>query len=384
MNRAVSALIAVLALAPAFLNCLAASAAEPGRRDIVSPEVRADRTVTFRLLAPKVTQVALNGEFGGRQPMTKDDSGLWSVTVGPLDPDIYSYTFDVDGVATVDPRNGYVKTGRSTSSLVQVPAESPTFYDAREVPHGAVAVQWYPSKSLGALRRMHVYTPPGYDAAAKTKYPVVYLLHGSGDDDSGWTWIGRANFIADNLIAAHKAKPMIIVMPAGHALPQPKPGEGAEHYIRNATAFQDDLLKDVIPFVEKHYRVNAEAGQRAIVGLSMGGGQSLAVGLTHLDQFAWIGAFSSGGNLRGKTDDLLADAKATNKKLHLLWIACGKQDFLFKINQDFDALLTSRQITHEFHATEGTHTWRLWRPYLRDFLQRLFTPASSDSAKAAR
>ena len=372
MNRTVCALIAALALAPALLDHPAASAAEAGRVQVVSPEVKADRTVTFRLLAPKVTQVAVNGEFGGRQPMTKDDSGLWSVTVGPLDPDIYSYTFDVDGVATVDPRNGYVKTGRSTSSLVQVPAESSAFYDACDVPHGAVTVQWYQSKSLGALRRMHIYTSPGYDAAAKTKYPVVYLLHGSGDDDSGWTWIGRANFIADNLIAAHKAKPMIIVMPAGHALPPPKPGEGAEAYIRNATAFQDDLLKDVIPFVEKHYRVNADAEHRAIAGLSMGGGQSLAVGLTHLDQFAWIGAFSSGGNLRGKTDNLLADAGDVNKKLRLLWIACGKQDFLFQINQQFDEALTSRQIAHEFHVTEGTHTWRLWRPYLRDFLQRLF------------
>ena len=380
MNKTIYALIAALALAPALPIHPTATAAESGRVQVVSPEVKADRTVTFRLLAPKVTQAAVNGEFGGRQPMTKDDSGFWSVTVGPLDPDIYSYTFDVDGVTTVDPRNGYVKTGRSTSSLVQVPGESPAFYDAREVVHGAVTVQWYPSKSLNTLRRMHVYTPPGYDAAEKTQYPVVYLLHGSGDDDSGWTWIGRANFIADNLIAEHKAKPMIIVMPMGHAIPPPKPGEGAEGYIRNASAFQDDLLKDVIPFVEKHYRVNADAGHRAIVGLSMGGGQSLAVGLTHLDLCAWIGAFSSGGNLRGKTDNLLADAGDVNKKLRLLWIACGKQDFLFKINQQFDEMLTERKVTHEFHVTEGSHTWRLWRPYLRDFLQRIFDAGE----KAAR
>lgn len=370
MNTTVRALLAALLLAPALSN-LPAAAAEPARRNIVSPEVRADRTVTFRLLAPKVSQVILNAE-SGRKPMTKDDSGLWSVTVGPLEPDIYAYTFDVDGVATVDPRNGYVKTGRSTQSLVQVPGESPMYYDGRNVPHGAVTVQWYPSKSLGTLRRMHVYTPPGYDATAKVKYPVVYLLHGSGDDDSGWTWIGRANFIADNLIAEHKAKPMIIVMPAGHALPPPAPGEGKEHYVRNATAFQDDLLKDIIPFVEKHYRADANRERRAIVGLSMGGGQALAIGLAHLDRFAWIGGFSSGGNLRDDKKELPAAGKETDKKLRLLWLACGKQDFLFQINQDFDALLTSRNIPHEFHVTEGTHTWRLWRPYLRDFLQRLF------------
>ena len=321
MNKTVSALVAALAFVSTALPHTAL-AAEPGRPQIVSPEVKADRTVVFRLMAPKVSQVTFNGE-SGRQPMTKDAAGLWSVTVGPLEPDIYAYTFDVDGVATVDPRNGYVKTGRSTQSLVQVPGDGPLYYDAREVPHGAVSIQWYRSKSLNTLRRMHVYTPPGYDAAAKTKYPVVYLLHGSGDDDSGWTWIGRANFIADNLLAGHKAKPMIIVMPMGHALPPPKPGEGAEGYIRNATAFQDDLLQEVIPFVEKHYRVNAEAEHRAIVGLSMGGGQALAVGLTHPERFAWIGAFSSGGNLRGKTDDLMAAGKELNKKLHLLWLACG-------------------------------------------------------------
>jgi enterochelin esterase-like enzyme len=372
MNKTVCALIAVLAITSPLLHPPSSTAAEPGRPQIVSPEVKADRTVVFRLLAPKVTQAAVNGEFGGRQPMTKDDSGLWSATVGPLDPDIYSYTFDVDGVQTVDPRNGYVKTGRSTTSLVQVPGESPTFYDAREIPHGAVTVQWYPSKSLGTLRRMHVYTPPGYDAARGAKLPVLYLLHGSGDDDSGWTWIGRANFIADNLIAEHKARPMVIVMPMGHAAPPPKPGEGAEAYIRNAAAFQDDLLKEVMPFVEKHYRVATDAAHTAIAGLSMGGGQSLAVGLKHPDRFAWIGAFSSGGNLRGKTDDLLADAKDMNQKLRLLWLACGKQDFLFKVNEQFDALLTERQITHEFHVTEGTHTWRLWRPYLREFLGKIF------------
>ncbi|MCX6900246.1 MAG: alpha/beta hydrolase-fold protein [Verrucomicrobia bacterium] len=372
MNKTVCALLATLLLAPALSNLPAATAAEPARRNIVSPEVRADRTVTFRLLAPKVAQVVLNAEFG-RQPMTKDDSGLWSVTVGPLDPDIYAYTFSVDGVTTVDPLNGLVKTGRSTQNLVEVPAASPAFYAPRNVPHGAVTVQWYHSKSLGKLRRMHVYTPPGYDQTRSTEFPVLYLLHGSGDDDSGWTWIGRANFIADNLIAEHKSKPMIIVMPAGHALPPPAPGEGKEHYGRNTVAFQDDLLKDITPFVELHYRVASGRERCALTGLSMGGGQSLAIGLTHLDRFAWIGAFSSGGgSLGGDPDKLLADAKEMNSKLRLLWIACGKQDFLYKINQEFDALLTSRQITHEFHATEGTHTWRLWRPHLRDFLQRLF------------
>ena len=370
MTKTLLALIAALALAPALPN--PGAAAESGRKRIVSPEVNADRTVTFRLLAPKATRVAVNGDIG-RQALTKGDDNLWSVTVGPLDPDIYSYSFDVDGVPTVDPGNGLVKTGRSTQNLVEVPGGSPMCYDARDVPHGAVTVQWYPSQSLGKLRRMHIYTPPGYDAAAAVKYPALYLLHGSGDDDSGWTWIGRANFIADNLIADHKAKPMIIVMPAGHALPHPAPGEGKEHYARNAVVFQDDLLKDIIPFVEHHYRVDASPGRCALAGLSMGGGQSLAIGLTHPDRFAWIGGFSSGGgSLGGEPGKFLGNAREMNAQLRLLWLACGRQDFLFKINQEFDALLSSRQITHEFHVTEGTHTWRLWRPYLRDFLQRLF------------
>ena len=340
----------------------------PARARIISPEVLPDHRVTFRLQAPKAGAVAVVGEFAKEpQLMVKDEAGLWSVTVGPLGPDIYSYNFSVDGFSTLDPNNQDLKESlRPTQSLLEVPGDKPVPYEARPMPHGAVSVHWYHSKSVGALRRIYVYTPPGYDAAKRTKYPVLYLLHGSGDAENGWTWVGRANLIADNLLAERKARPAIIVMPFGHVFTASgAPGP--------SNAFAQDLLKDVIPLVERHYRVAANRENRAIAGLSMGGNQSLTIGLGHLEVFGWVGAFSSAVRDPEKVlSAVLADPDGANKKLRLLWIGCGRQDSLFQPNEKFVQVLKDRNINHLLHYTDGGHTWRLWRYYLAELMPLLF------------
>jgi enterochelin esterase-like enzyme len=352
----------------------AAGGVRPNPPPLVSPEVRADRTVTFRLRAPKASEVTVSGEFGNR-PMTNDGAGLWSATLGPLEPDLYGYGFSVDGVRLLDPANSSVKPMRSpTTSILDVPAGKPLPHDfVPEVPHGTVRLHWYQSKSLGKRRNLCVYTPPGYDQKPDLRYPVLYLFHGSGDNEATWTVLGRAHLIADNLLAQGKTKPMIIVMTDGHAaFAQPAAGAGDEA-ARNRNAFQRDLLEDVMPFVEANYRTRPDRENRAIIGLSMGGGQSLSIGLNRLDLFAWVGGMSSAVRSPEQTvAAALADAKATNEKLKLLWFGCGKDDFLLKQNQEFDTLLTDRGIKHEFALTAGTHSWRVWRPYLVEFLPKLF------------
>ena len=346
-----------------------------GPPPIISPEVHADRTVTFRVRAPKAGEVRVSGEFGDKV-MTNDGTGLWSVTVGPLEPDLYGYGFSVDGFRTLDPANTSVKPMRSpTTSMLDVPDDQPLMHDFRaDVAHGTVRLHTYPSRALGKLRRLQVYTPPDYDRKSRTRYPVLYLLHGSGDNEATWTALGRAHWIADNLIARHLAKPLIIVMTDGHAaFANPPPGSGDER-TRNRQAFQRDLIEDVMPFVEASYRTRTDRESRAIIGLSMGGGQSLSVGLKHLDRFAWVGGMSSGvRDPEQMFAGVLGDAQATNQKLKLLWIACGQDDFLLKPNRQFDELLTARGIRHEFRLSEGGHSWPVWRRYLAEFLPRLFT-----------
>jgi enterochelin esterase family protein len=339
---------------------------------LVSPEIHPDRRVTFRFQAPRATEVTLSGEFtqGRREPLAKDGQGVWSVTVGPLEPELYWYVFNVDGAAILDPRNPNIKVGRSSSqSLVEVPGSQPLFFALQDVPHGAVSIHWYPSKSLGGTRRLHVYTPPEYDREPGARYPVLYLLHGSGDDDGTWTWVGRANLILDNLIAGRKARPMIVVMPMGHAASGPDRGS-------NTGAFQQDLLNDVIPYVEARYRVLADPRHRAIAGLSMGGGQALNVGLSHLDRFAWVGAFSAAiRDPETSLADLFKQPASANEKLALLWIGCGKEDRLFDGGWQLSESLTKRGIRHVWRPTEGTHTWSVWRRYLHEVAPLLFVSA---------
>ena len=346
---------------------------------INSCEASPDRSLTFRLRAPEATDVKVSGDFvQGAQDMKKGDDGVWSVTSAPLNPAIYNYTFRVNGVSVLDPVNPAIKLGERTSeSMCQVPGDKPAPYDMQNVPHGTVHVNWYQSKTLNVWRRIDVYTPPGYETA-KAAYPVLYLLHGSGDTENGWVSVGRANFILDNLIAAGKAKPMIVVMPYGRARqdvylgPAPPAAQPPD-----PKAFENDLLKDVMPFAEKFYRISAKPADRAIAGLSMGGGQALSIGLNHLDIFHAVGAFSAGGGVRADAmeaqyKDLLADPAATNKKLKLFYIACGKADGLFAGSQALHDTLAKHDIKHTFAPSEEGHVWRNWRNYLADFVPQLF------------
>jgi enterochelin esterase-like enzyme len=342
----------------------------------VSSEVHADRTITFRLSAPKANEVSVSGEFAqGPQRMQKDDAGVWSITVGPVEPEVYSYTFSVDGFRDIDPNNPNLKPGvRSSSSVLEVPAAQPQFYDPQPKPHGTVHINLYESKSLGMTRSVYVYTPPDYEKQ-KGKYPVLYLLHGSGDTESGWATIGRANVILDNLLAEGKVKPMIVVMPFGH--PQPSVGFGSiSPSNSDRAAFTRDLLEDVMPMVEKMYRISARPETRAIAGLSMGGGQSLNIGLTHLELFHWIGVFSAGLPRNSDPEqtfaDLFANPSASNKKIKLLWIGIGRQDPGFESAQKLSDLLHKHEIEHIFHPSEGRHAWTVWRHYLNEFAPLLF------------
>jgi enterochelin esterase-like enzyme len=341
--------------------------------------VNADRTVTFSLRAPDATAVKVGGDFvQGAQEMKKAEDGTWTFTTTPLNPSVYNYTLTIDGVRNIDPGNPMVKLGdRSAESMFEVPADKPAAYDIQPVPHGTVHMNFYESKAAGALRSILVYTPPGYEAG-KTKLPVLYLLHGSGDTELGWVTVGRANLILDNLIAEGKAKPMIVVMPYGRPagdvmLVPAKPVPTGQAQNQN-TLFGDDLLQDVIPNVEKLYRVSAKADDRALAGLSMGGGQTLQIGLAHLDTFHYIGAFSAAirGNVEETYKDFLTDPAAANKKLKVFYIAVGKTDSLFAPAQSFDAALSKHEIKHAFVPSEEGHVWRNWRDYLTAFVPQLF------------
>ena len=338
----------------------------------LGPEIHANRTVTFRLRAPLARRVVLNGSFLPiSKEMKKDAEGLWSLTVGALRPEIYEYDFLVDGLTIPDPVNPFVKVWRRTSrSMLLVPGDPAMFYEEQGVPHGTMHIHRYRSETLDVTRGLYlsVYTPPGYETTPEKQYPVLYLLHGSGDTEDAWTVVGRANVILDNAIAERRAEPMIVVMPYGHT---PNAGEG-NGATRNVAAFEADLIADVIPFVERNYRVRVDAADRAIVGLSMGGGQSLRIGLAHPELFAWIGAFSSSAPSEEELEVLLADRDGLNEKLALLWVGCGRKDFLYERNQELLARLKARGVRYTAHITEGEHEWRLWRRYLNILAPLLF------------
>jgi enterochelin esterase family protein len=330
------------------------------------PEVGSDGMVTFQLLAPKATEVVLTGEFmSGSKSLQKDDKGLWSVTVGPLEPEIYHYNFTIDGVRTIDPGNPNVKTGSTPSTLasvLEVRGSSPAFYDGQAVPHGEVHTHWYPSKATGTLRRVTVYTPPGYDRG-KGKFPVLYLLHGANADETAWTKLGRANLILDNVFSSGKVKPFVVVMPFGYGV------------LPSNALFGKDLIEDVLPLIQSEYRVYTDRGHRALVGLSMGGGQALTIGLSRLDLFSSVGGFSSGlrpAEFSKTFAGVVADPKSVNEKLRLLWVGCGTEDGAFKASKSFSEFLKERDVKHTFRETKGAHTWMVWRRYLHEVAPLLF------------
>jgi len=357
----------------------------------VSADVQPEKRVVFRVYAPKATEVRLVGTDIPRNmqglSMTKGDNGVWSVTTDPLPPGAYRYNFNVDGVATIDPRSPAIsESNNNVWSLVYVPGAD--FMDTKDVPHGAVAAVTYRSHALQTVRRMHVYTPPGYELGSG-RFPVFYLLHGAGDNDDSWTSVGRAGFILDNLIAAKTAVPMIVVMPAGHTS---RTNVGATS--PNATEeFVQDFVQDVMPYVEKNYRVTADRQHRAIAGLSMGGNQTLHVAMPRLDQFAYVGVFSSGllGGGRGPApapgtppaapalDAEWADAHvaaagktSATQPLSVFWFATGSDDRLLPTSKATVDLFKQHGFAPTFKQSAGGHTWLNWRDYLNEFAPLLF------------
>jgi enterochelin esterase-like enzyme len=353
-----------------------AAPAEPGY------QVSADRKVTFRLRAPEAATVAVSGDFGqGAQTtesMTKGQDGVWSATIGPLRAAIYHYRFTVNGVATNDPSNPMLGAADRAvgQSLFEVKGDKPSPWSIQPVPHGNVHINTYVSKTMNATRNLYVYTPPGYETST-TRYPALYLMHGAGGSESSWIAEGRANLILDNLIAEGKAKPMIIVMPYGRAGQSttfgPAPVVVPEDQ-KNLT-FPNDVVPDVIEYAEMNYRIAAGADNRAIAGLSMGGNQTLIIGLNHLDLFHYIGAFSPvimNANADQDFKSLFNDSAGANKKLKVFNIYIGKDDTLYMSNVSFHQLLDLHQIKHVFTETEGAHVWWNWRDYLVDYAPRLF------------
>jgi enterochelin esterase-like enzyme len=352
----------------------------------VPPEVKSDGHVSFHLRAPKAAAVTLIFD-GKNMSMQKDSRGVWNLTTEVMAPDIYEYNFLVDSLRITDPNNPLMKPSwqGGGESLILVPGNPPEIWEVQDVPHGAVSRQLYKSSIIGDLRDYYVYTPPGYDPDRKEPYPVLYLLHGIGDDARAWTQAGYANIILDNLIGEGKAKPMIMVYVLGY---------GDPHTMVSATGFdkfESGLLTEVIPGVEKNFHAASGRDQRAIAGLSMGGAEALLAGLNHPDLFAWIGGFSSafvmygigakpsksGGQTPGVDDGIYAQNfprldSTINRQIKLLWISCGSSDFLLHSNKDFMQWLGSKNILYKPVETSGAHTWSVWRRNLAAFAPLLF------------
>ena len=384
-----------------------AAAARP--TPLGSPEIHPDRTVTFRLLAPKASEVTLNGSWdnGINSKMTKDEAGVWSTTIGPLAPQLWGYWFTVDGVKALDPNNAETqRDGARYDNLLMITGPESEWWDFKDVPHGTVQAVWYPSPTLKlANRRMMVYTPPGYETSTQ-KYPILYLLHGGGGDEDAWLTMGRANIIMDNLIAAGKAKPMIVVMPNGNATqsvsqgfgygptparqsvqaPAPPPvqaeqgragapggrGGAPQPY---AGSYPESLVKDVIPFVEKRFRVLATKDDRAIAGLSMGGGHTLAATNNNPGTFAYIGVFSSGPQAVDETFQKQLEAvKAGGVKFY--WLGAGTTDMARDRTVTLSELVKKDGFNTTYREIPGRHYWFLWRDFLVHYAQIAFTPAA--------
>jgi enterochelin esterase family protein len=343
----------------------------------ISPEINVDRSVAFRLRAPAAQKVLLRGQWTKDPvPLTRADDGLWSFTAPPdsIPAGVWEYSFNVDGVAMIDPGNAAIKPMREPrTSILHLAAANPSPWDFQEVPHGTVHQHTYLSKALGRPRSVWVYTPPGYEKNPSAAYPLLVLQHGSGDNEQTWVAHGKAHWILDSLIAAGKARPMVVMMIDGHPF-TPAATRDPANRGQAMAAFTRELLDDALPLVESVYRVSPDRAQRGIVGLSMGGGQALTVGLAHLDRFAYVGSFSGVPADEPVTQAVSGDAKGTNAKLRLLWIACGADDSLLQRNEEFVAKLKAGGVNHEWHLTPGNHSWPVWRGYLADFLPRLFRP----------
>jgi len=332
---------------------------------ISSPDIQVDKSITFRYFSRSAQSVWLTGEFlSAPVAMTKDTSGIWSVTVPSVKPDIYPYSLWVDSVQTADPNNTHIFTNeRFKRSIVDVPGDHPLIHSLQDVPHGKINYRYYKSATLGITRSLLVYTPPGFKADGKTKYPVLYLIHGGSDTEETWTKVGRANLIADNLIAQGKARPMIIVMPYGNVRPKPMPD------------FSKDMINDIIPFIEANYPVISNSSGRAVAGFSVGGGQTLNIGLTNTDKFAYVcsyAPYTETEEFKKNFNDWSPDAEAINKKLKLFTISVGTDDFLYESVKQNIAMFKAKNVKVDELIVNGGHTWMNCKLYLANTLPRLF------------
>jgi enterochelin esterase-like enzyme len=332
---------------------------------ISSPEVNPDNTVTFRYYSRTAQKVSVSGELlTAPQPLTKDTSGVWSVTVGPIKPDIYPYSFWVDSVLSADPNNTYIFANeRFKRSIVDIPGNTPLVHSLQNVPHGKISYRYYKSSTLETTRQVLVYTPPGFDPNGKTKYPVLYLIHGGSDTEETWAKVGRTNLIADNLIAQGKAKPMIIVMPYGNVRPKPMPD------------FTKDMINDIIPFIEASYPVLTDSKNRAVAGFSVGGGQTLNIGLTNTDKFGYIcsyAPFTGTEEFQKNFTNWSPDADKINKQLKLFTISVGTEDFLYESVKKNIAMFEEKKIKVKPFIVSGGHTWMNCKIFLAATLQEIF------------
>ena len=390
---------ATLLVAAAHLSLASAQSPRP---QIVSPEVTSDRRIVLRLYAPAAQQVVAAGELDGKpHPLTKGSDGVWTTTIGPLEPDIYTYAFNVDGVSALDPQNANTKYGYGSFgpvSIVQVPGDTPQFYDVKPVPHGEVRIRPYVSRALGVSRTVWVYTPPDYDKGKD--FPVLYLLHGAGDIESGWTMIGRANTILDNLIAEKKSRPMVVVMPLGHTIQSfwTGPAKTVVDPVASAmgggrslddiiatmmsgdgkgglSAFGRDVVEDVMPMIEKTYKVSRKPDDRAIAGLSMGGGQTINLALGKPELFRYVALMSpaASGRVAEFYPAVARSPDTYNKQFKVFWIGVGKDDGLTGPGDHaFVEALKKHGVKQTFVVSPGRHEWTVWRHHLAQVAPLLF------------
>jgi enterochelin esterase-like enzyme len=354
------------------------------------PRINADFSVTFRVQVEQAQKLQVSLGFGQSvYDMVKGTDGVWEATTKPLAPGFYYYGISIDGFITNDPGSRTFFAARKEVSGLEVPGDESEFFAVKDVPHGNVRIEWYFSKTTGETRRIFVYTPPGYDRSA-ARYPVLYLQHGYGEDEAGWSYQGHENFILDNLIAAGKTKPMIIVNEDGltgvnfQPPPPPRPGTTPPPPSRGVVRFFMDeryptldqiISRDLIPFIDSRFRTIPDRDHRALAGLSMGGAQALRIGFNHLDQFAFLGAFSPAIAITDTDKDydgIMADPAKLNRQLRLLWLGIGNEDFLHAPVKESHEALEKAGIKHVWVASSGAHVWTVWRKYLADFAPRLF------------
>ncbi|RYY56849.1 MAG: esterase [Chitinophagaceae bacterium] len=362
--------------------------AQPPRGpQVISPEVLPDRRLVFRYLAPQASTVTLNAQFEkGSYPMVRDSLGIWSVTTSPVRPDIYPYSFVVDGITVMDPANTeFFPNERFKASLVDVPGLTPMIHEMREVPHGSVSYEYYAAAD-GTTGKLAVYLPPSYKGTDTTRYPVFYLISGTTDTEETWFKVGRVNVILDNLLAEGKVRPMIVVMPYGNVMARkaeqeygPKPAdptgrESADALSRSAD-FEKDLVGNILPYIEKNYRVNTDKWSRAIGGFSRGGGQTLRAAFGNTGTFGSICCFSSylsTDEMEKRYPAILSDAGNTNNQFRLFWIGVGVDDFLYPPAVQFMNELKAKKIRYKSLVSAGGHTWMNTRLYLAECTQLLF------------